>query len=501
MAVPRDYNPYALPTTQQYAAPYSDGSLDDLVASKNTILQGATLRTSNFAGRTATVKPGENINAAIGTLKSAGGGILFLQAGTYTLSENIVGGSKISIIGEGRDQTILDFGGGAYGVQYIGTSSVIVADFRISDLTVQNSNNAAGIDVDYADYWNIRNVRVTSCDQKGIRINRSQHYILSDVIANSNTGNGVDVLASGTRHNQYGSFQNVLSTLNGGIGFYITDSSTSSLVQYFVFVHCIASSNTGDGFDLTGTITTGAYSDSRGSYLGCQSISNGGIGFDINQYVRYVSFVGIVSIGNTGDNIELGGTSINVVGGIVADSSAYNININTTAVNIIVTGVQQPIGGSSSPKSFVNVSPNLDVEITAINSGSHRTEQRIKRMKCITSGVAAGDVVVFDPTGTAEGEGFNSTTTVGDDRVCGVVLAGINQDSWGDILVEGYTTLLHVDGTTDIAVGDFLCTSGTARVAQKAAAGNMAFAIALEAYTGNDTNGSINALVIIPRKL
>jgi hypothetical protein len=56
-----------------------------------------------------------------------------------------------------------------------------------------------------------------------------------------------------------------------------------------------------------------------------------------------------------------------------------------------------------------------------------------------------------------------------------------------------------IDGTTDIAVGDYLTCFTTVKIAAKAATGNMVFAIALEAYTTNDSAGVVDALLITPR--
>lgn len=106
-------------------------------------------------------------------------------------------------------------------------------------------------------------------------------------------------------------------------------------------------------------------------------------------------------------------------------------------------------------------------------------------------------------SGSAENDGdeITTTTTAGDDDVFGMMMFSTTSSSYGAVLTEGKTTLLKVDGTTDIAVGDWLTTSTTAGIAQKATTGDMVFAKALEAYTTNDTNGVIDALLVKPRKL
>lgn len=113
-----------------------------------------------------------------------------------------------------------------------------------------------------------------------------------------------------------------------------------------------------------------------------------------------------------------------------------------------------------------------------------------------TSGgdLAAGDVVILKSV--ANGDEVTTTTTGGDDKVFGMATRAITSNTYGFIQVRGKTTLLKVDGTTDIAIGDYLSTFTTAKIAKKATAGDQVFAMALEAYTTNDSNGVIDALLI-----
>jgi len=122
-------------------------------------------------------------------------------------------------------------------------------------------------------------------------------------------------------------------------------------------------------------------------------------------------------------------------------------------------------------------------------------ERKILRMLNTSgAGVDAGDVVVRKAV--AAGNEFTTTTTASDNSVIGIALETIANNAYGYILVKGKTVSLKVDGTTDIAVGDYLTTFTTAKIAQKGAAGNIVFARALEAYTGNDSLGVIDALLI-----
>lgn len=94
---------------------------------------------------------------------------------------------------------------------------------------------------------------------------------------------------------------------------------------------------------------------------------------------------------------------------------------------------------------------------------------------------------------------FTTTTTLGDSKVLGMSTASINDASYGTVITDGWTNDLKVDGTTDIAVGDWLCTFSTVKIAYKCANGGTAFAVALEAYATNDSAGVIDAFLVSPR--
>ena len=118
-----------------------------------------------------------------------------------------------------------------------------------------------------------------------------------------------------------------------------------------------------------------------------------------------------------------------------------------------------------------------------------------------TSGgqLVLGDLVTYKAA--AAGDEFTTTTIQGDDLVYGMVLETINDNANGKIQTIGKTTALKVDGTTDIAIGDFIGTFTTAKIGMKALVGDMAIAIALEAYSTDDSNGVIDALLITPKKI
>ena len=110
--------------------------------------------------------------------------------------------------------------------------------------------------------------------------------------------------------------------------------------------------------------------------------------------------------------------------------------------------------------------------------------------------LAVGDTVIYDTTNSTADLIAVTTTASGDNRLAyGIAREVIANNTVGDVQIWGPTSFLKVNGTTDIAVGDYLSTFTTAKIAQKTT-GAGAFAMALEAYTGNDSNGVIDAFIM-----
>jgi len=108
-----------------------------------------------------------------------------------------------------------------------------------------------------------------------------------------------------------------------------------------------------------------------------------------------------------------------------------------------------------------------------------------------------GGVVIYRAAGGDNH--FSASQVTGDAFVLGVASSNISNTASGYIQIAGKTTKLKVNGTDNISIGDWLGTSGTLWIASKVTTGNTAFAIAREAYTEDDDNGVIDALIISPR--
>ena len=123
-------------------------------------------------------------------------------------------------------------------------------------------------------------------------------------------------------------------------------------------------------------------------------------------------------------------------------------------------------------------------------------KQYIRAKNTSGGALATGDVVVLKPSTGVE---VTTTTTEGDPLVIGMVAQIIANNAYGLIQIYGQTASLKVNGTENIAIGDLIGTSTIAKIGKKAAAGKSAFAMALEAYTNDDSNGVIDAMIITPR--
>lgn len=207
-------------------------------------------------------------------------------------------------------------------------------------------------------------------------------------------------------------------------------------------------------------------------------------------------FAKVFKLISTSNNVSIVGNSI--------QAATIGIDITTRAKACIVANafmeVKNPITSSEGLYCYDNCS------ILGNNTGEGWTsteevmgwERRIVRMRNVSGGViAAGAPVILDAT--ANGNRYTTTTTIGDNRVVGMVVVPCTNTYSGTILKEGLTNQLKVKGNDDIAIGDYICCSDTAGIGQKAGSGHTAFAIALEAYTGDDNNGVIDAILIPPR--
>lgn len=451
---------------------------------------------SNPRRREIAIYPGAPIaeyQKALDSLNTIDGGTLILKEGTHILNNiTLESYSFVNIVGVGIDKTILEFGGTAGGLNLKGTAAAVKSNAVVRDFTLQNSNNVAGIDIDYFDNFTIDNVKVASCDQKGIRINHSQFFLLINTLCSSNTGNGFEVLGRDSRATTRFSFFSCTGDSNTANGFVFSNDASVSRVNNFTLINCQANGNTTDGFDFNST-SAGDPLSLECVLIGCMADVNGGIGFDFNIRTARILIIGCLATSNTGDGFELDASDWTMIGNETTEEYDLNTLLASSNRNIFL-GNRMDTGATINPSVAQAIDQGIVISLLNAGEGT-RNEMRFMRMKNTAgTSVTVGDVVVRKAVAT--GDEITTTTTGGDDLVFGIALATIADTEWGSFQTIGLNTSVKVDGTTDIAIGDFLSTFTTAKIAKKASAGDAVFAIALEAYATDDSLGVIDALII-----
>ena len=463
------------------------------------ILSGGNLtaKTISVGSLTRQVAPGDDIQAAIDAVNREGGGTVQLLAQTYLMRSDINLKSNVTLAGAGRGTTVIDFEGRALGIIVEGTSSSIMQNVVIRDMTIQNSNSPAGLNIDFADFWLVQNVIVTSCDQNGIRIRRSQQYSFVNVSSTSNTTNGFLWSQSTIPANRvHDTFQllNCVASSNSSRGFDISVTNSTNPVENFTLINCSAKSNTSDGFRYTSTVGIAA----NARIVGGSFSSNGANGVTIESNVRFLNIVGANANSNTTDGFNIAGSNIVLIG-CLGDVLNVVLDFDITGDQSVMVGCGFSTSIGNATSSFVNVSSTIAANIVGNQQFSPRLNRKCVRMRNRSGGtVPVGALIVWSTSSLEVGESFSTTTTNGDDLVVGMALESIANLSVGNILVEGYTTqLLVTNGVSSIVIGDQLSSYSHAYFAKEAIAGETVFAIALSSPT--TSTAAITAILFSPR--
>ena len=427
----------------------------DNALNTGSILQGGnlTLKTLSIGGLVKQVAPGDDIQAAIDAVNREGGGIVQLLAKTYSLMSNINLKSNVVLLGAGKDLTILEFNGQTFGVNVVGTALSILKNYQIKNLTIQNSNNTAGLDIQYSDFWIVDNVKVNSCDQVGIRILGCRDFTVLNTISTSNTQDGW----------QIGGFVAGRTTIN------------------FSFISCTATSNSSNGFETTNS-TVG-----QGGFYSCSTSGNAFDGFEMNASPASdsLSFIACVAAESSGFDINTANQILLCCIGNISPAGMSN--------GCVILGHEQSIAGLLGTNSAHAYSD--------FNDGQQLRDRRNLIFATNDSGgtVPTGAVLVF--SSATPGTKATTTTTNGDTKVLGVLVEPY--DTVGDsarIQISGFTDILYANNSAaSISVGDYLSTYSHAYYAKKAVTGDMAFAIALETPTTG--TAQVDALLVSPRLL
>lgn len=464
------------------------------------------------------------------------GDTVFVRSGTYTETGISSTLNDITIIGENAETTELSFGSnyfthssGQYWtiknikMTFAGGQHQIGAFGMVEGCRYESSNSSAvliNFSGKHINFSNNNLYQTSGNADRMLYVDNSQHVIANNVfdIATHSTTNGIIefnnsdatsvigntfainsvtiatapvIRVASASQNCSVTGNTLLSGSTGtdgdGIGIYslatFTSISGNAIGGFTEGIRVFADYNTvsgnniklyGGGSDDRGIYQAGRYSVINGNTIVNGTTSSAEYGIYLNDY----------------DCAITGNTFRAIANGIYVAGAQY---IGNTIVGNAFGNTTTPISGTSTGN------------IIKDNTGDNLTplmEYNTQRMTNNTGGtVNDGEVVVF--ASVAGANELATTTTQGDDKVIGVVEnnGNILTTATGYVQTRGFVNNLKVNGTTDIAIGDYLGTYTTAGIAMKASSGDMAFAIALEAYTTDDSSGVIDALLITPRKV
>ena len=424
------------------------------------------------------------IQAAIDAVAaSPGRGSVVLSEGTFNISSTIIMKSYVSLFGSGLMATILSATSGTL----LGDDGVQVSGIEIAHLEL--NGNASAI-------W-------------GISLNLDESIIHNVFTSTFSSGAAIYLKPGSEEVIVAGCF------INGGNSSGIrADNVAVSLLIAYNYIWAI-----GNGTFETANIKLNDFTTAgrKGSVqvIGNHIVASYGHGVYLSNVMEAV-VEGNFFMSNRGNNVQdfiylEGDSNDNIIrgnmfnpldrwgggGGTYRPRYGINISAATCDRNMIVGN------------TFINIADfgtgliNDAGTLTSIVSNIPLAQVKEKKYEYLknTSGGALeeGDLGVFKAV--AAGDEFTTTAIQGDNMVYGMVAETIADNAWGLVQILGKTTALKVNGITDIAIGDYIGTYTEAGIGMKAAAGDMAIAIALEAYATNDSSGVIDALLITPRKI
>jgi hypothetical protein len=157
-----------------------------------------------FLDKVITVNPGDDIQLAIDEAHNAGGGVVFLSAGTHILTGTLTLKSKVTIMGAGKAQTVLLQGPEMQGTGFNAEAEPQVTDVVIKDLTLRGLRSGDGNGIlmrgrNESRHTRImlQNITVTDWAKQGVHIKRTNNIIMDKCDIQYNGSDG------GLFHNVY----------------------------------------------------------------------------------------------------------------------------------------------------------------------------------------------------------------------------------------------------------------------------------------------------------
>lgn len=520
----------------------SAGAMTWLTPGTGLAITGTTLDATASGGQTlvthiVAASGGTHTTLGAALAAAAAGDTIYVREGTYTESAITTTLANITIIGENRESTIIDFGSNSF--TYSGTRNTFqnlamtfstgrinangtFSQFLDCNLTISGNNYlyvtaATGGKIDrcviFDTNTSTHSNATISFEGGATRCTFSNNFCSMGVRkGDSSTGwlniadNNCSVVNNKFLANSVAATSPILSVT--GARTVVADNNfnigASSAVWCSIWIanasNCVIANNTiSDGIYGINTNTGCSLINITGNNIRC----GGGVGIAISFNGLYSMIVGnMCSSSNTALYLGESGTPLYCV------VSGNHLTQATTGLNLGSGVAYGTVTGNTFRSNTTNLTDASVATNIIANDGVPVTqEKRFYRMKNTSGGaLAAGDVVILKSV--ANGDEVTTTTTASDPKVFGMVAEAIADTAYGWVQTLGKTTALKVDGTENISIGDFLTTFTTAKIAKKATAGvadttpgSTAFAIALEAYTTDNSSGVVDALLIPPRTI
>lgn len=435
------------------------------------------------------------------------GAHIYVKRGTYTPSADIVMKDGQKLVGESKEDTVIDFSAADRNITNAGGSS----SQQVYNFTLQNSIADYYVDLQ-GNYSRIENCLFIGSGNSysGAYINGS-FSIITKCDFTSFSRNSVDYCANIDNlamisdctffSSRRGIYLDTASTATGNVmASMLTEQvhmESGSVLTGNRLGGGRLSTISGDDLTISGNYVSSTatgftwdnghdYATFTGNHFENAAISA------TNAGAAYVTITG--NTFSTGVGVYMAGDYFDIVGNTFVASAFVDLQITSAYGN---TAVNNFNGSTSYPHIADAGTANSASGNTEVSDLQEKTFQRLENQS--GGALVAGDVVIL--SSTAAGDEYTTTTTQGDDKAWGMVEENTNNSTYGMVQTHGETDKLKVDGTTDIVVGDFIGTFTSAGIGMKAGAGDMAFAIAMEAYATDDSSGVIDALLITPRKI
>jgi len=354
--------------------------------------------TLSIGGSVITIDNTKSIQDKLDEINTAGGGTLYLKAGTYTLASDITMYANVALIGVSPNATILDFNSTAGNLTIAGThrystgtlTSITNGVTVVGSGTSWSANVVAGRDSMFVNgQWMIiatvtddthitlaegydgptvsgdsyrisstmENVRLSGFNVKnstgdGIDIDDARYIVVDNVLAQDNniglTGSYVAEFAingftpvSNTSHGisitNGGRFNwnSTNAVSNGGSGIVLNSIRSGGFSQG------VGNSNTADGFNLTSCTDI--------SLVTFDASSNGGQGIELVSGNTSISVIDSGVRNNTSDGLKLTATSDKclILGGSFENNGGYGINIAASTCDDNIVNTPQYASNSS----------------------------------------------------------------------------------------------------------------------------------------------------------